>query len=399
MKKQLIIAGMILCLSIPPLFTGDGEILAIKNGKLYTITKGILENGTILIQEGKIAAIGKNLTVPKNARIIDASNLTVLPGFIDAFTNLGTADTVPSNNDSDEATSPITPHLQIIDAINPENRFIPLARQNGVTSLLCAPGEGNLLSGQSALIHLAGNSIEEMLIEFPVAVHGNIGEVPKLRHGGKKGRYPSTRMGSAALLRQTLINAREYGEKLKHSPSPKNFKHESLVPVVKKERPLIIRANRLDDILTALRIADEFKIRIILNHAAEGYRVAEKLSAQNIPVLLGPVSSFYKREETSKANFENAAILQKAGVKIAFQTNSFLNYGDLILQAEKAVQHGLPYNEALKALTIYPAEIFGVEDRIGSLEKGKIADIILFEGEPLRRNSRIKMVLIKGRVY
>lgn len=161
---------------------------------------------------------------------------------------------------------------------------------------------------------------------------------------------------------------------------------------------LIVRANRLDDILTALRIAEEFRLKIIINHGAEAYKVADKLASKNIPVLVGPVASYFQRLETRSAMYENVLHLHKAGVKIAFQTGSVQNISDLLYQAELAVTYGLPYEEAIKALTLYPAQIFGVEDKLGSLEKGKIADVVIFEGDPLNRLSRVRMVIINGKI-
>lgn len=421
-KKNWLISilfALFLIISITNLFPQE-KTIAIRGGKFITVTKGIIENGILLIQEGKIAAIGKNVSIPKEAKIIDATKYTVLPGLIDSFTNVGTAEIEEVEKDYDEATSPLTPHLRIIDALNPENSFIPLARKRGITSVLSAPGEGNLLSGQSALIHLSGSTVEEMVIKFPVGMHASLGEAPKLRYG-QKDQIPSTRMGEAALLRQTLINARDYVNRIisyekrlkeyrrkekegkapsleKPVPPPIDFKLQSLLPVIKRELPLIVRANRLDDILTALRIADEFRLKIVLNHGAEAYKVADILATRKIPVLVGPTSSYYQKMETRKATNQNALLLQKAGVKIAFQTGSVQNFSDLLYQAELAVSYGLAYDEALKALTLYPAQIFGVEDRLGSLEEEKIADIVIFDGDPLRSLARIKMVIIKGHI-
>ncbi|MFB0566110.1 MAG: amidohydrolase family protein, partial [Candidatus Aminicenantaceae bacterium] len=304
--------------------------------------------------------------------------------------------------------------------LNPENSFIPIARKRGVTAALTAPGEGNLLSGQSALIHLSGKTMEEMVVKFPVAVHGSLGEMPKLRYG-KKGKMPSTRMGEAVLLRQTLIDAQnylseildyekkleEYKKKEKEreaNPSDKpfppstDFKLRSLIPVIKGEMFLALRANRLDDILTALRIAEEFHLKIIINHGADAYKVADKLSSRNIPVLVGPVASYFQMLETRGALYENVVRLHKAGVKIAFQTGSVKNGSDLLYQAEMAVNYGLPYEEAIKAMTLYPAQIFGVESKLGSLDKGKIANVVIFEGDPLKRLSKVRMVIIKGEI-
>ena len=408
----LLIICLILFLSYSLLFS---QTIVIQGGKFITMTQGIIDDGMLLIREGKIVDISKNFHIPDDAKIIDASGCIILPGFIDCFTNLGTADIESFGCDDDEATSPVTPHLKIIDALNPENSFIPLVRKRGITTVLCAPAEGNLISGQSGLIHLYGSSVEEMIIKFPIAIHASLGEIPKLRYG-KKNQYPSTRMGEAALLRQTLIETSEYLNKIKtyvkrlkeykkgkdknsqEKPTPPetDLKLQALIPVLEKKLPIIVSANRLDDILTALRIADEFNLNLIINKGAEAYKVADKLAAKNIPVIIGPVASYQQRLETKGAIYENAYKLHTAGVKIAFQTGSVQNFADLLYQAETAVSYGLPYEEALKALTYYPAQIFKVDKMLGSLEKDKLADIIIFEKNPLKSLARVKTVIIKG---
>lgn len=398
MKRQLgiVVVGLWLCGQVMGMSSAD--TIAIKNGIVFTVTQGIIEQGQVLIREGKIVAVGKDIAIPDEAYVIDASGMSVLPGFIDGFSNLGGVDIEPQNQDFDEATAPITPHLRIIDAINPENRFISLARKHGITAVLCAPGEGNLLSGQSALIHLHGKYLEDMVVRFPVAVHGNMGEMPKLRYG-EKNRYPSTRMGEAALLRQTLTDAQAYKvSRERKEPPPVDFKFEALLPVLSGKLPLMVRANRMDDILTVLRIVEEYKIKLILNHGADAYRVAQKLAEHKIPVVVGPVFSQQLREETSRAILENPALLHKAGVKIAFQTGSFRHYGDLLYQVEMAVKHGLPREVALKAVTLNPAEIFGVADKLGSLETGKIANVVLFKGEPFKTLAKPVAVILRGQI-
>jgi len=432
-KHKLVglLAGIVL-ISFLSGFTDEEEVLALRGGRIITVTQGTIEKGTVLIKAGKIAAVGQDVVIPREAKVIDAANCTILPGLIDSFTNLGTTEVEPTDRDFDEATSPVTPHLRIIDALNPENSFVPVARCSGVTAALTAPGEGNLLSGQSALICLSGDTAEEMVLKSPAAVHANLGEIPKLRYQAKD-QLPSTRMGAAALLRQTLIEAQEYENQIlafekkleeyksrikeekegkeenkgkedkeplsEPSPPPKDFKLEALIPVLKGEMPLIVRANRLDDILTALRIADEFRLKIILNHGAEAYKVADELAARKIPVLVGPLAEYYQRIETRGALFENVVRLHKAGIKLAFQTGSIANVSDLLYQAEMAVRYGLSDEEAFKMLTLYPAQIFGVDGMIGSLEKGKLANLVVFEGDPLKRPSRVKMVVIKGQVF
>ncbi len=405
-------------ISFGSIYADDGT-LAIRGGKIVTVTRGVIERGTVIIRNGTIVAIGKDIPIPKEAKVVDASRYTVFPGFIDSFTNLGASDKETIEKDYDEATSPVTPQLRIIDAIDPGSSFIPLARKTGITSALSAPGIGNLISGQGAILHLAGRDVTEMIVKFPVGVVGSLGESPKLRYG-KKGQLPSTRMGEAALLRQTMVDTQEFlndllayekrlkdyekkqkeGNAAEEEPAPPatNPKLQALIPVIKGELPLIIYANRLDDILSAIRIADEFKIKIVLNGGSDAYRAKDKLAAKGIPVLLRPRAAYRLTVETDGAVDENAALLQKARIKIAFQTGSIENLGDLLLQAQVSIAHGLPYEEALRALTINPAEIFGVSDRIGSLEKGKSADMAIFEGDPLVSPAQMRMIIIAGRI-
>ncbi len=385
------------------------DVLVLKGGQIITVNQGLIEEGTIVIKDGKIADIGKKIPIPENSQIIDVSLCTVLPGFIDSFTNLGTKEVEADEKDYDEATHPVTPHLRIIDAFNPENSFIPLARRTGITAALSAPGEGNLLSGQSVLIHLGRENTEDMMLQFPAAVHASLGEMPVARYR-EKGQLPSTRMGAAALLRQTLIDAMEYKRKLddyqvkneeqekEMTPPEADLKLQSLIPVLERQLPLIVRANRYDDILTLLRIADEFNLKIILNHGAEAYRVAETLASRNIPVLIGPFSSYYQQMETKKAEYVSAAELNRAGVQFAFQTGGVENVSTLLTQARTAVKYGLPIEAAYKGLTLYPAQIFGVDDKMGSLEKGKIADIVVFSGNPLQDIVEVKLVVIDGEI-
>jgi imidazolonepropionase-like amidohydrolase len=397
----------------------DGA-LVLKAARVVTVAGGVLEPGIILIRNGKIAALGTDIPVPEGARIIDASKYAAYPGFIDAFTNLGASGKGTIEGDDDEATSPVTPHLRIIDGFDPGNEFIPLARRAGVTTVLVAPAIGNLLSGQSALVRLDGADVATMIVKFPVGVHGSLGEAPKLRYG-KKDQMPMTRMGEAALLRQTLSDAQAYkdelaayekksrayeqkqkegkaGDEERPVPPAANPVSQSLLPVLEARMPLILSVDRLDDILTALRIADEFKLKIILNGGADAYKVKEKLAALRIPVLLRPRAAYRLTVETGGAIAENAALLQKAGVKIAFETGSFTNLGDLAAQARMAVAAGLPYKEALKALTMNAAEIFGAEDSIGSLEKGKSADIVVYDQDPINGPARLKLVIVAGKV-
>ena len=410
---------LLLTIFFPLEVSGEkSSTILIRNGTIFTVTKGVIKSGSILIKNGKIFEVGKDISVPEDAEVIDASGCVVFPGFIDSHTNLGAAEIGSLDGDEDEGTSPLTPHLRIIDAINPINSFIPLARKTGITAALTAPGQGNLLSGQSALIRLTGQNIEALVLKFPVGIHGSIGETPKLRFG-KKGVLPSTRMGAAALLRQTLVDSQEYLSKIleyekkiadkknndkevaerSQALPPIDFMLDSLLPVIKGELPLIITANRKDDLLTAIRIKDEFKIRLVINQGADAYKVRDRLASENIPVLIGPQTVSPTTFETSGAVPEAAFLMQKEGVKIAFQTGGGKHFGDLLSQARLAIAHELDIEDALRALTINPAEIFGVSDFIGSLEKGKLADIVIFEGNPLlSTEAKLRVVIIGGTI-
>lgn len=371
--------------------------LIIKAGKILRVTRPPLEKGIILIEEEKIAAVAEDMAIPEAATVLDYPQGIVFPGFIDACTNMGLEDIEPDERDSQETSMSIMPHLRVIDALNPENRFIALARKGGVTSALIAPKAGALLSGQSALINLAGKTVEEMLVKFPVGVHATLGEIPKAIYG-KRGQMPSTRMGEVALLRQTLTDAIDYYQKSKRGQEKRDFKQEALIPAIKGELPLIVQVNRLSDILSALKIADEFDLRIIINQGTEAYRLVEILSAKKIPLILAPLEIYYQSFETRGASDNSPFILNKGGVKIAFQTGD-IRYGTSLLhQARMAIENGLSYEEALKALTIYPAEIFGVDNQLGSIEAGKLANLVVFEDDPLVGLARVKAVIIKGRI-
>ena len=395
------------------LAAGRGEPpLVVRGGKVFTVTHGVLENGMVLIRDGVIQEVGIGLPIPAGARVVGTAEDVVLPGFIDAGTNLGTVEWDSVEEDYDEASLIVSPHLRIIDAFNPESRFIRRAWDQGISCALVSPGRGNLLAGQSAFLHLGGGDIAEMSVKVPAAVHGTLGDVFKPRTKPTHA-YPYTRMGAAALLRQTLIDAQDYQERLLEARKRKDAAKdnpkgrakpdvqaalEALVPVITGETPLVMTANRRDDILTALRIAREFKIRLIISEGAEAWRDAKTLASLGIPVILRPKTADRLTLETAKARPENAAILQKAGVKIAFQSGSVQSLGDLLPLAHDAIRHGLDPAAALRALSLNAAEIFGIADRVGSLDKGKWADLVVFSGDPLGSVAEVKTVILKGRV-
>lgn len=395
---------------------GQTNPIVLKGGTILTISQGEIQNGTLIMHQGRIIDVGRNIAIPDGLEIIDVTGQFVMPGLIDGFTNLGLTDIPSFGEDDDEATSAMTPQLNVLDGLNPDNRYIPVARESGITSALCAPGEGNLLSGTSALIHLAGSTADDMDLASPIGVNGSMGEAPKARYG-KNNQAPMTRMGIAAMLRQTFIDALDYKNKLeryemklqafesgekdadKPDPVKTDFKLAALVPVVAGELPLIVSADRFDDIHTLLRIAKEFGVKVILNHGAEAYRVSEILAERKIPVILGPTTRMHQRHETFQPVPDAALKLHEAGVTFAFQTGSITNVTGLMEEARHAVAHGLPQEAALQALTLDAAGIFNVGDEIGSLEKDKLADIAVFNKHPLDGTAKVAMVFIRGEKY
>jgi imidazolonepropionase-like amidohydrolase len=409
------IISILSCLFVVYNATAYGEeTVALVGGEILTMTGRVVKSGTVVIRGEIIADITEGVEPPPEARVIDIEGKVVMPGMIDAYTHLGLVEIglVKATRDILEDVEASTPQMMVVDAINPQSELIPVARSTGVTTVLVAPGEGNVLSGQSALIDLFGESVDDMVINSPVAVHINLGESPK-HPWGKEIKAPQTRMGIASILRNALVETQNYMRKWEayekgqkgdgkqsnwneHGPPSRDLQKESLVPVIKGEIPLIVRAHRVDDIETAIRISDEFGIRLILNHATDGYKVAGELARRNIPVLLGPVTTQPSSMEKLGAIYENAAILSASGVKIALQTANDHNVRILPYHAGLAVTYGLPREEALKAVTVYPAEIFGVADRYGSLESGKVANIAVFDGDPFEPLTRLEHLFIRG---
>lgn len=397
------VVGLMVALSLPSVPAPSGEApLAIRGGRIFTVTQGVLEHGVIIIRDGMIAEIGPNVEIPPGARIVEAGGSFICPGFIDAGTNLGTVEYETVERDDDEPVAPVTPQLRALDAFNPGNRLIPEVLKDGITSLLLRPSRGNLLSGQSAFIHLAGTQdLEATVVKRVAAVHGSLGDVLKPR-SKQNPVYPFTRMGAAALLRQTLSDTKYYfssehkanaGEK-----TSAQFQLAALVPVIKGELPLVIAADRLDDLLTAVRIGREFGIRVVIEGGAHAWRIKDRLSAGNVPVILAPRTFLGTTVETQGARPENAAWLQEAGVKIAFQSGGIHDLGRMLPAVRNAVRYGLSPDAALRSLTINTAEIFGVADRLGSLEKGKYADIVIFDNDPMLTSARVRTAIVNGRV-
>ncbi|HEU4402625.1 MAG TPA: amidohydrolase family protein, partial [Candidatus Polarisedimenticolia bacterium] len=395
----------------------DG-LYAVVGGRLFTMTGPPIDNGTLVVEKGVIKEVGAGVRPPERATVIDARGAWVFPGFIESHTSLGLAeiDQVDAMRDDDEATDPITPDLRALDAYYTESEIIPVTRLHGVTAAFASPGEGNVLAGRGDVVRLEGGSPDEVLVKAGAALVANLGEPPKARYGPRH-ESPETRMGIAALVRGAFTKARDYQAKwvdyerrLKEfgqprpagkdarsgkaperpTPPDRDLKMEALLPALRGEMPVLVRAHRVDDIMTAVRLASEFNLKLILSHGTEAYKVADLLAARNIPVVVGPITTQPERIETAGALYDNAARLNRAGVKIAIQMGETLNGRMLPYEAALAVAYGLPWDQAIKAITINPAEILGVADRIGSLRPGLQADLIVSEGDPLQPLARLR---------
>ncbi len=382
-------------------------LIAIKDGKILTITRGVIERGTVLIRDGKIEAVGANLAIPPEAKVIDARGLWVYPGLIDAQTQLGLVEIsgVEATRDLIEPSDAITPHMHTRDAIHAESELIEVARVNGITTALVVPAETNTVSGQSTFIHLAGANVAELIFVPDVALHINFG--PQTRR--EEGKFPSSRMGLIAQLRQTLLDAQNYQEQKKRAEQaaegekeagPRAFKRdlklEAFLPYLNREKPVVVAAREASDIKTIVRLLQEFNLRLVLNHITYTQDILDEIAAWKVPVLVGPIYSMPREEQRYDAVFRLPAELHRRGIKFAFQSNDAHGVRSLPYQAGYAVAWGLPYEEALKALTIYPAEIFGVADQVGSLEPGKLANVVIADGDPLEPRTVVKYVFIKG---
>lgn len=381
-------------------------MIFIKNGSINTITNGVIE-GDILIKNGKIAEIGKDIVAPLDAKIIDAKGKYIFPGFIDAHTHLGLWEDGMGfeGADGNEETDPITPQLNPIDGINPMDRTFKEAYEGGITSVCTTPGSANVMGGQCIAIKTFGRRIDNMVIKNPVASKIAFGENPKSCYGQDE-KMPQTRMAIAALLRENLKKAEEYLEDLEiyeeHEDQDKpeyDMKMESLIPVLKGEIPFKVHAHRADDIFTAIRIAKEFNVKLTLDHCTEGHLIAEELAEENYPVVVGPSLSERSKIELRNLTFETAGILSNSGLDVSLMTDHpVIPVQYLPVCAGIAVKHGMKEEEALKSITINPAKTLGIDDRVGSIEVGKDADLVIWDNVPLRIESNVLYTIIDGKV-
>jgi len=386
-------------------------MLAIVNGKIYTITQGIIEKGAVLIENGKIKAVGKDIGIPEGTQIIDAKGKVITPGLIDAHSHLAVfgQPSVRAHADGNEATNPVTPHLRGIDSLNPQDPAIADVLTGGVTTVYTGPGSANIIGGTGFAMKLRGKTAEEMVIPCTEGMKMALGENPKRVYGEMQKKMPRTRMGNAAILREALVKAQNYLKKIEKAKEKeaagetanypdRDLKMEALGRVLKREIKARIHAHRADDIMTAIRIAEEFGLDFVIEHATEGYLIADVLAKKNVPCTVGPLLMGRAKMELVNVTLKNPGILAKRGVKIAIQCDTTTNTRWLGLHAGLAVREGMPEDEAMKAITVNAAEILGIADRVGSIEVGKDADIVVWSGHPFCSLSVAEKVLIEGKL-
>lgn len=377
-----------------------------ENATVWTMAGKTYEKGCILVDGGKIAAVGENLTAPEGAERVDLKGGIVMPGMIDAHCHIGIfgEGTGFYLLDGNENTNPATPQIRALDAVNPQDMAFPEALEGGVTTVCTGPGSTNVIGGTFCILKTYGQSVDEMALVEEAALKVALGENPKRVYGAMK-KTPFSRMGNAAMLREALVRAQAYMKKLDAAAAGEgeapdyDFELEPLVRVLRRELPIKIHAHRADDILTAMRLVREFHLDCTLDHCTEGYKITEQLKAFDAKALVGPMILDRCKVELGDSRTDNVVQIAKAGVRFCIVTDSpCVNVKHLYVQAGCAVSMGLDREEALKAITIYPAQLLGIADRVGSIEAGKDADLVFLTGDLFDMESRIAATMINGEV-
>jgi imidazolonepropionase-like amidohydrolase len=397
MKGRIATLLVLLSLACLPC-AAHAETLVITGATVHTLgPEGTIKNGTVVIENGRIRAVGATVAVPAGARRIDARGKVITPGLFDSLSGIGTVEVnaVDPSNDAEVEDDRITAAFNIADVLNPRSTLIPVNRIEGLTRAVVAPQPGkSLIAGQGAVIHLGGPG--DYLVRSPIAMFAELGETGSRLSGGSRG-------GAILRLREALQDALDYaanrkafeqGDRREYALSRLDL--EALVPVVKGTLPLVVTANRASDIEAALRLAKDFNLKLILAGADEGWVVARQIATAKVPVLINALEDLPDRFEALGATLENAARLYKAGVTFAFMTGDAHNARNLKQAAGNAVAYGLPWDAALAAITTVPARIWGIADRYGTLEPGKDADVVIWDGDPLELTTFPDAVFIRG---
>ena len=380
---------------------GTGR-LAIVGGRVIPVAGAPFEDGVVLIADGRIEAAGRDVRVPDGVERVEAAGKVVLPGLVDAHVHLGVHEEGDgwAGQDTNELTDPVTPHVRALDAINPADLGFADALAGGVLTVNVNPGSGNPIGGQTAAVRSAGRSVDEMVLRAPSGMKSALGENPKRVYGERK-QFPSTRLGTAAAIRDALVKTANYLAKRDREgdePVERDLRWEALGLVLAGEIPWRQHCHRADDIATALRLADEFGYRLVIDHGTEAVLLADRLAERGVPVLIGPLLTSRSKVELRNRSLANPGRLAAAGVELGIITDHPVVPVHLLhVQAALAVREGLDPAAALRAVTLTPARILGVDDRLGSLEPGKHATLCVWSGDPLDARSRVESAWIEGR--
>ena len=376
--------------------------LAIVGGRVLPIEGTPFEDGVILIEDGRIAALGRDLRVPDGVERVDAGGKVVLPGLVDAHVHVGVHEEAQgwAGQDTNESTNPVTPHVRALDGVNPDDLGFQDALSGGVLTVNVNPGSGNPIGGQTVALRCSGRTVDEMVLRSPSGLKSALGENPKRVYGDRK-EFPSTRLGTAAVIREAFVKTTNYLAKLERTngePVERDLRWEALGMVLRREIPWRQHCHRADDIATALRLADEFGYRLVIDHGTEAMLLADRIAERGVPVLIGPLLTSRSKVELRNRSLANPGRLAAAGVEIGIITDHPVVPIHLLhVQAALAVKEGLDPAGALRAVTIVPARVLGVDDRVGSLEPGKAATLCIWSGDPLDVRSRVEAAWIDGR--
>ncbi len=383
---------------------------AFVNARIIPVEGDVIEKGSIIIEDGVIKEIGPDLKTT-DCEVVDCSGKTIVPGFIDAHSHVGLFQEAAGRGASDgnEMTSPITPHLRAMDAIFPEDMGFADARSGGVTTMGVTPGSGNLIGGQFCAIKSAGHIVDDMIIKEPAGVKMALGENPK-RVGSEKNRAPNTRMANAYLIREAFYEALDYAQEWEayntkiqkdgDAKQPKrSLKLDMLNKILRREVPVRCHSHRADDIRTAIRLADEFGYDLVIDHATESHKIKEFIASRELSVVVGPLVTSRSKLELKDRSLRTPGIMMKEGVRVCITTDApvipIYALRDTVITA---VREGLPEDRALETITINPAKVLGVDDRVGSLKVGKDADFLVFGGDPLDARNRVLETYIDGKL-
>ncbi|AXX27861.1 amidohydrolase [Actinosynnema pretiosum subsp. pretiosum] len=375
--------------------------VAITGGYVVPVIGEPIENGTVLVIDGKIAAVGASVEVPDGVPTVDAKGSWVLPGFVEAHGHIGVHEEAEgwAGQDTNEMTDPNGARLRALDAINPADMGFADALSGGVTTAVIKPGSGNPIGGQTVAIKCWGRTTDEMLVREPISVKSALGENPKRVYGDQK-KLPSTRQGVAAVIRDAFTAAQDYVARRDAAEGPfdRNPTHEVLAKVLSGELPWCQHCHRADDIATALRLADEFGYRLVINHGTEGHLVADLIAERGVPVIVGPLFTTRSKVELRQRTLRTPGVLARAGVKVAITTDHpVIPINFLVHQATLAVKEGMDRTTALESITTNPAAILGLDDRVGALKPGLDGDVVIWSGDPLDVMSRATKVFVSGR--